>query len=169
MKLSKNRISRSARRWSYANRLNVLVYEALLKQYGKKARIINMVRDGRDVVAEKSSRVMGRYAVDGERWVHDVREGMKVEDHPQVLTIRYEDLIKDHEGTMKKVGQFIGEKDVTPFLTYPKRAQIMHDKYWIGKWKQPQYASRVEDLLKTPGALECLQHYGYIENPSGES
>jgi hypothetical protein len=151
----------SGRRWCGANHLSVLVYDRLLEYYGKKVCILNMVRDGRDVVTESDQQVMAKYSVECERWVHDAKIGMYFEDHPQVLTVRYEDLIQDYEATIGRVCAFIGEQNPAPFLNYPKNATIIVDQYWIGKWQQIQFSDRIEALLQTPGALECLQHYGY--------
>ena len=39
----------------------------------------------------------------------------------------------------------------------------MEDRPWIGKYKQPQYIQKVESLLNVPGAIENLQHYGYLD------
>jgi hypothetical protein len=161
LKLIRKPIALSARCWCGASPLSVLVYDRLLEQYGKRVRILNVIRDGRDVVSENEKKVMARYAVDGDVWVHDVRAGMKFENHPQVLTIRYEDLIQDYERTINRICDFIGEKDRAPLLKYPKGATIITDQYWIGKWRQHQFAGRVEALLQTPDALECLQHYEY--------
>lgn len=161
--LFRNKVSFSARYWASTHRLSILVYQELLDYYGKDLRIINVVRDGRDVVVENHSGIMRRYATTPERWVFDVKEGMRFEEHPQVLTIRYEDLTQNYEETINNVAQFIGEENVAPFHNYPKGAKIITPKYWIGKWKQPQYMHRIESFLQTPGALECLRHYGYLE------
>ncbi len=161
-KIVQGYLSYSAQRWVGANRLSVLVYQELLDYFGEGLRIINVVRDGRDVVVENDPKIIGRYHVTPERWVYDVREGMKFENHPQVLTIRYEDLAQKTEKTLKHLSGFLGESNVAPFLNYPKKAKIVEPGYWIGKWKQPQYADRVEQLMQTPGALECLRHYEYL-------
>jgi Sulfotransferase domain len=161
--LMRDRISSSAKRWASTNHLIILVYKELLDYYGKDLRILNVVRDGRDVVTEKDVKIMARYAVPCDRWVYDVKEGVKLENHPQVLTIRYEDLVQDTEKTTKKIAEFIGESDIGPFLHHSKGAKIVESHYWVGKWQQAQHAKRVEDLLQTPGALECLQHYGYLK------
>ena len=156
-------ISLSAKRWCGANAISVLKYDEILKQYGNKVRIINMVRDGRDVIVEHDKKVMEKYVVDGDMWVYDIKAGIKYENHPQVLTIRYEDLIHNYEETINRICEFIEEKDTSPLLAYPKGAVMITDKYWIGKWQQPQFSSRIKDLLQTPGALDYLKHYGYIE------
>jgi hypothetical protein len=161
--LLKGRISFSAKRWVGTNRLSILAYEELLNYYGKGLRILNIVRDGRDVVIEDDTKILGRYAVPCDRWVYDIKEGMKFEEHPQVLTIRFEDLIKTPEITIQGIANFIGETNIQPFLQYPKKAKIIEPGYWIGKWKQPQYAERIDELYQTPNSQECLRHYGYLE------
>jgi hypothetical protein len=161
--LLKRRISFSAKRWVSTNRLSILAYEELLNYYGKGLRILNIVRDGRDIVIENDAKILGRYAVPCERWVYDVKEGIKFENHPQVLTIHYEDLIQAPEGAIQEIANFIGETNFQPFLQYPKKAKMVESGYWIGKWKQPQYTERINELYQTPEAKECLQHYGYLE------
>jgi len=153
----------SAKRWMSTNRLSVLVYQELLDYYGDDLRILNVVRDGRDVVVENDEKIMGRYAVSPERWVYDVIEGMKFEDHPQVFTIRYEDLVQNRAQTIRRITEFIGEEDRVPFSFNRKKAKIVEPRYWIGRWQQPQFSERIDEFLQTPGARECMQHYGYIK------
>ncbi|MBT6687189.1 MAG: hypothetical protein HOB05_12755 [Bacteroidetes bacterium] len=161
--LSSDPILNSKKRWCGVSSLSVLVYDQLLKYYGKKIKIINMVRDGRDVVTEKNRIVAGRFAVSSNQWVHDITAGRKLERHPQVLTIKYEDLVQNFEKTINELKKFIGEDDFSLLLKYPKNATIMEDRPWIGKYKQPQYIQKVESLLNVPGAIENLQHYGYLD------
>ena len=65
--------------------------------------------------------------------------------------------------TINELKKFIGEDDFSLLLKYPKNATIMEDRPWIGKYKQPQYIQKVESLLNVPGAIENLQHYGYLD------
>ena len=162
-KLMQEQNSSSGSRWASTHSLSVLAYKELLDYYGQDLRILNVVRDGRDVVIENDLKIMARYAVPCERWIYDVKEGMKIENHPQVLTIRYEDLAQNFETTLEKIADFIEEKDPSPFINYPKGAKIIEPHYWVGRWQQPHHVERIEDLLQTPGALECLQYYGYIQ------
>ena len=159
-----DRISSSAKRWATSHSLSIFAYQELLDFYGKGLRILNIVRDGRDVVVENDLRITGRYAVPCERWVYDLKKGMEFENHAQILTIRYEDLAQKTEEVMYKVAEFLEEKDMHPFLNYPKGAKIVRPGYWIGKWQQPRYDERIEMLYQTSGARECLQHYGYLQN-----
>ena len=50
----------SAKRWVGAIPLGVLAYDRILNQFGKNIRIINVVRDGRDVVVESNKKSNGK-------------------------------------------------------------------------------------------------------------
>lgn len=154
-------ISFSAKRWAGISKLSVLAYDDLLTYYGKNVRILNMVRDGRDVVTENNKNVMARYALTSEEWVYDVQAGMKFDNHPQVMTVRYEDLMQDYERVIRKISEFIGEDNPVPFIKHPKGAATIMDRHWVGRWQQPQYSERVENLLLIEGAQNLLQHYDY--------
>ncbi|MCP4142728.1 MAG: sulfotransferase [Chloroflexi bacterium] len=153
----------TAKRWAGVSTLGVIAFQRILEQFGSNIRIINMVRDGRDVILEGDKKVMGKYVVNPERWVYDIRGGIEFEAHPQVLTVRYEDLVQDYEKTIRKICVFIGETDVAPFLNYPIGASKIEDGYWIGKWKQAQFSERVGQLLENPDAARYLRRYGYLD------
>ena len=153
----------SAKRWVGVSPLGILAIKEILEQFGNNIRIINLVRDGRDVILEKDEKVMAKSVVNPERWVYDIKAGAKFEKHPQVLTVRYEDLVQEYEKTIRNICAFIGETDPTPILNYPIGATKIEAGYWIGKWKQPEFSERVEQLLETPDAVNYLRHFGYVE------
>ena len=153
----------SAKRWVGASPLGILAYDRILNQFGENIRIINVVRDGRDVIVESTKKVMEKYVVEPEQWVYDIKAGVEFEGHPQILTVRYEDIVQDYEKKMQEICAFIGESNPDPFLSYPKGATIIEDGYWIGKGKQAQFSERVGHLLAIPDATIYLQHYGYID------
>jgi hypothetical protein len=153
----------ASKRWAATSFLSVLAYDRILEHYGEKIRIINMVRDGRDVVTENHEKVPEKFTVSPERWVFDVNSGKRWEKSPLIMTVRYEDLVQNFEKTITSICDFIGEKDASPLLDYPKGATIMQDKYWIGRWKQPYFADRIEKFFNVPNTLENLRHYCYLE------
>jgi hypothetical protein len=157
------KIKHLAKRWCGVSPLGVLVYDQIIKYYGKNIRILNIVRDGRDVVTEPDKKVMDNFSVPCDMWVHDVKAGLKFKDHPQVKTIRYEDLIQHFTETVKEIYTFIGEENVELSLNYPRKATIIAPEYLIGKWSNSRYAKKIEELYQTPGAIDCLKHYKYIE------
>ncbi|MCF7916350.1 MAG: sulfotransferase [Candidatus Omnitrophica bacterium] len=165
----------SCRRWCEKTPQNVIFFGRILKYFGKKVKIINIVRDGRDVITSRHPSDLSKFWVSSQRWINDVEAGLSYENHPQVLTIRYEDLINNYETTVKSICAFIGEDFRKEFLQFPKTAKekltefkalnnevqsIFADS--IGRWKDPKYALRVEELMNNPRAKKILAHYHYL-------
>jgi hypothetical protein len=42
-----------------------------------------------------------------QKWVHHIEQGLKYKDDPNVLTIKYEDLVKKYDETMALIAQFL--------------------------------------------------------------
>jgi len=153
----------TAKRWVGVSPLGVIALKRILDQFRGNVRIINIVRDGRDVIVEGDKKVLAKPVVDAERWVYDIRAGIEFEEHRQVLTVQYEDLMQDYEKTIRKIGVFIGEPDIAPFLSYPIGATRVEAGYWVEKWKQAQFSERIGELLENPVAVRYLQRYGYMD------
>jgi hypothetical protein len=133
-----------------------------------------MVRDGRDVVTSLHPGHAERFWVTPHRWAMDVAAGRRMENHPQILTIRYEDLVREYEMTMRRLCEFIDEEFDAAFLSYPNSARIKESGAWfnpaqatndksIGRWKDSQYNEIIDALLQEPMASELLRHYGYMK------
>lgn len=166
-------IPASCTRWCEKTPRNVIYFERILRHFGKPARLIHLVRDGRDVVTSVHPRDASRYWVTSHRWVTDVSAGRRLENHPQVLTIRYEDLVRKYETTMRRICDFIAEEFTPAFLQYPDSARVKESIAWfnpaqtmndrsIGRWQESKFRDIVAELLREPGALELLKHYGYL-------
>jgi len=165
-------ISEEKTRWCEKTPRNVFYFEKILRRFGQGVRIIHMVRDGRDVVTSRHPLEKKKYWIGTDRWVQDVSAGLKTENHPQVLTVRYEDLVQDYQKTVRRVCTFIGEEFVPDFASYPQNARVKQNLAWfgrarsmhtspIGRWKEARYVQRVAAFLSEPGAVELLRHYGY--------
>lgn len=159
-------------RWCEKTPKNVVYIREILDYFGAGARFLNIVRDGRDVVTS-IHRMGDGYWVPPSRWVEDVASGRDMETNPQVLTIRYEDLIADMSATMHRVCDFLGEPYDPGFDSFPAsasmttmgpggaRVQRPHQKS-VGRWKEAKHQHVVEELMSLPKAQELLSHYGYI-------
>jgi hypothetical protein len=74
-----------------------------------QARIVIILRDGRDVAYSLWKK--GESLQAGiERWVDNNRRGQAFWNHPNVYTLRYEDLIENFEPTLRKLLAFLGEE-----------------------------------------------------------
>lgn len=171
--LLESEIPDSATRWCEKTPRNVQYFSKILEYFGDGARLIHIVRDGRDVITSQHPLDPENYWVPPHRWVQDVTAGKALEDHPQVFTVRYEDLLMQYETTVRKICRFIGETFHPAFLEYPATAAVNRSLAWegaakklstssIGRWKRPEYAFRVEALLSEPGAVDLLRHFGYL-------
>ncbi|WP_370184307.1 sulfotransferase [Alloalcanivorax sp.] len=80
-----------------------------IKRRFPNARVVAMVRDGRDVACSIKKRTG---SLDGgiQRWRQDNTELLKHENDDHVHRVRYEDLIQDKEGTMAGVLAFLGQQ-----------------------------------------------------------
>ncbi|MCI0698683.1 sulfotransferase [candidate division KSB1 bacterium] len=165
-------IPASCERWCEKTPRNVLYFERILRHFGERVRIIHIVRDGRDVITSIHPGHETKFWVTPHRWVMDVAAGRRMENHLQILTIRYEDLVQQYEATVQRICEFIGEEFDTAFLSYPHSARIKESGAWfnpaqaandksIGRWKDPKYKEVIDALLQEPMAGELLRHYGY--------
>lgn len=170
--LLKYKINPSCKRFCEKTAKNVRSFNTTLKYFGENIKLINMVRDGRDVILSTAPVNPSKFLVTPERWVNDVKHGLKYEGNPQVLTIKYEDLILNFKETIKKVCDFIGEDCNEHILNWYKyktltehealfgKIKPLHSKS-IGKWKSKKYKNIISVFMKNQEAISLLKHYGY--------
>ena len=77
-------------------------------RYFPEAKIVLMLRDGRDVASSIRDRDGSLEAGIG-RWLEDNRAGQPFWDHPSVRVVRYEKLVGEFEPTARAVFDFVGE------------------------------------------------------------
>ncbi|SRR6056297_424852 len=170
--LLKNKVKEGATRWLEKSPSNVTRIMEINDHFQGRFKMIHIVRDGRDVVLSRHPTDPSHYWVEPKRWVHDVSAGLAFEDHPQVHTLRYEDLIIDFENTMAQLLQFLDapfseevknwhdHATVRNNAAYFKPVQDIHSKS-IEKWKRTTDEARVNAFLEYPGAVELLKRFGY--------
>ncbi len=167
-------IDAHAKRWCEKTPRNVLYFDRILRHFGKQARIIHIVRDGRDVITSRHPVDPNRFWTTPDRWVQDVNAGLKFEDHPQVLTIRYEDLLLQYEKTVRSICSFIDEEFVEEFLNYPESSTVKLHLAWpegpraistksIAKWTRPEFSDLIGAFLQKPEVEYLLRYLGYSE------
>ena len=163
----------NAKRWCEKTPRNILVVPKILDYFDGRVKIVQIVRDGRDVVTSNHPKYERQYHVSPERWVNDVTIGMRIASLPQVYTFRYEDLVLDYDQTVERLMHFL-EEDPHLLGNYPADATVTQHNAWqgearpisassIGRWKNRDYADRIESLLSVSGAAEALSHYGYLD------
>lgn len=169
--LMKN-VPSSCTRWLEKRPYNVLYITEILDYFGEDVRFLNMVRDARDVLTSRHPEDPEHYWVPIERYINDVNAGLEFEGHPQVHTLRYEDLILDFETTMAAVCSFIGEEFGPEVRDWHEHATVRQNRAWftdvkdiystsIGKWKKPGHEQRLEDIMSNEEVLKLMEHYNY--------
>lgn len=166
--------------WCEKTPKNVMHFSELLVRFGGAARLIHIVRDGRDVVTSVHPRAPDACWVSPERWKNDVEAGLRHAMHDQVLTLRYEDLIRDSERVMRGVCSFIGLDYGPWFRSYPATAKILAADAWphaavalhehsIDRWKKSVWRHQAMKLEADPVARQLLLRLGYyLSLPASE-
>ncbi len=167
-------IPKSCNRWCEKTPKNVLFFLKILKHFNNNVKIIHIVRDGRDVVLSRHPRAPDAYWVSPERWVKDVSAGLVLKNHPNVHTVKYEDLVLDFEPTINDMCSFLEVETHSHLFNWHEHATMRRSsrvdtaqtqllmKDSIGKWKKPEYKERVEELLREPRAPEILKELAYL-------
>lgn len=173
--LGQHRPPPGARRWCEKSPANIFYFDAILDHFGGRVRLIQIVRDGRDVVSSMHPKNTTKPWVSIDRWVASVTAGLPFREHPSVLTIRYEDLIQDYEPTATSICAFL-EEDFAPQLRdWHAHARIRQSENLRGsrvgdihassirKFDAPdfQHGAVVDELLARPDARSLLETYGF--------
>ncbi len=144
------------------------------------SKFIYLVRDGRDV--SKSFQSLGMYGP----WLHDntvewrdasywARKWMNSGYADRILQVRYEDLVLDAEGALRRVCAFLGEAFESRMLSWqdevgrlvPAREMHVHQKLKresrredINRWKTEMSAREV--FVTEAFMFGHLDRYGYV-------
>lgn len=173
-------------RWVEKTPSHIHAIERLLS-LRKDAKVLLIVRDGRDVIWSIKER--GNDLEKGiERWIHDNRAGEPFWSHPQVHVIRYEELVARPEAAITATLSFLGECFEKGMLEYhkepknfysgttdqpPGRTDEFHRQFRNWQINQPLFDGRerwrqlseAEKTIIKRKAGEMLTRYGYGLEP----
>lgn len=108
-------------RWVEKTPAHIHRLERMLAAY-PEAKVLLIIRDGRNVVVSLKKR-WGDFGRSVQRWVDDNRAGEPYWDHPQVMTLKYEELVADFERQIKAICDFIGEPFDEGLLAFSRKQQ----------------------------------------------
>lgn len=165
-------IPAGTRYWCEKTPRNIQVFETLLRVFRRRVRLLQIVRDGRDVVCSVHPDDPNQFWVAPGRWIEDVKSGLPYLNHPQVMTVRYEDLVWRFKETMSAVYEFLGLTVQGVSLNYPEGVTLKSSNAWavpaspvytdsIGRWRQPEFHGRVQELITCSEAHQLLRIHGY--------
>ena len=126
------------------------------------ARFIHLIRDGRDVAISFADAHWG-YAYQGRRfeWTHAIRRGLSYRDTPyasQLLEVRYEDMVGDVAGTLRRICDFLGEAFEPEMLEWRERITQVPERqrYHHGKLARPISSDAIAVWRRKLSAAECF-------------
>lgn len=168
-----NKIPGEVTRWCEKRPYNVRYIPEILEYHGEGTKFIHIVRDARAVCTSKHPQKPGEYWVSVDRWVNDVSAGLEHFDNPQVLTIKYEDLILSPEKLISQICEFIEEEPVEEIINWYENATVRENRAWFGgvtdiqkeslkKWQKPENRERVEEIMNDPRVQNLMEKLAYI-------
>ncbi len=113
---------RKKKRWAEKTGSNAYCMNEILKMY-PNARMIHLVRDGRDVACSMFKRSGSMYH-SVSHWLYNVSAAVRFRQDPRYLEVRYEDLVNAPELTLKKICEHLAIKFESKML------QSQNDAYW---------------------------------------
>lgn len=91
-----------------------------------QSKFIFMLRDGRDVVCSLKHRTEYKNLDERiERWIYDNLAGLPYINHPNVMLVKYENLVAKTKTTLKRIFDFLAEEYTDKVLDNQQ-----HPKYW---------------------------------------
>jgi hypothetical protein len=159
-------------RWAEKSPANVFYFDRIREHFHERVRLIQIVRDGRDVVLSEHPSKPGEQWVPVQRWKAAVTAGL---DCRNVLTVMYQDLVLDFQAQIERICAFIGEPVTPELLDWHRHATVRTSRNLIGhavpmlhadsirKFERPgcKHAERAAALMDDPEARELLAAYGF--------
>lgn len=93
----------SHNRWCEKSPANIFYFDDILTHFSNKVKLIYIIRDGRDVVTSIHPADKSKTWVSPERWAAAAEQGHKYQNHPNVITIKYEELITKFKLTIENI------------------------------------------------------------------
>ncbi len=166
----------SHRRWCEKSPANIFYFDEILRYFSNNVRLIHIIRDGRDVVTSIHPADKSRTWVSPDRWAAAAEKGLQYHSHPNVITIKYEELITSFKSTIEKICCHAGIKPHNNIYTWHKHATITKSKNLIGssisdlsthsirKFEQKDFRHHdiITDFMKNENAVKYMKLFGYL-------
>ncbi len=167
------RIPAGKRRFCEKTPGNLRHTERIIDLFAGRLKVINMFRDGRDVITSRHPLDPQKYWVSIETWVNDVRYGLHVATDEHVHTIKYEDLVATPESVLRGICEFIGEEFESAMLEHHKHTNVAENLAWftgaqqihkasVRKWEKPEHQARLAEFMAHPEAVALSRQLGYL-------
>lgn len=169
-----HKIPVSSHRWCEKRPFNVRYINEILEYFGSACRFVHIVRDPRAVCTSLHPANPDHYWVSPNRYVQDVSAGLLHIGHPQVYTLKYENLIANLSQEIRKLCDFLEEDLVAEIIDWHQYATVRKNKAWfegvkrihqasISRWKAPEHAVRVQEVLSNERIQGLMRRLGYSD------
>jgi len=157
--------------WCEKTPKNILAYNQILSILGEGCRIINMVRDPRDVITSLHPNGGKDPWVSKERWIED---NSSLVDDPRIATIKFEDLLKDPDRTLRIICDHVGIEFENRMRSHERFSNVKNNIAWsksataIGKMNSESRSEErwdnklVDDLMRDERAIRLMTKFGYV-------
>lgn len=170
--LLRHSIPKSKHRWCEKRPANVHFIPQLLQYFGSEMRFIHLLRDPRAVCTSVHPEIPNQYWVPVERYIQDVSAGLLYREHPQVLTLRYEDIVVSPQDQIRQICEFVGEEPVSEILHWAEHATVKKNRAWFGgledmhtrslmKWSALEHDQRVAEVMADQRIIALMEKCGY--------
>ncbi|MGI9039173.1 MAG: sulfotransferase family protein [Gemmatimonadota bacterium] len=121
-------------RWVEKTPTNVFCAGRLLEAF-PDARFVHLVRDGRDSLVSQLRRGRSLHHA-AWIWLCAAAAGVRLRDHPRVLTLRYEEMTAKPEATLRGICDWLGEAFEGSILSGTGGGGTVHDS-WTSSPAEP--------------------------------
>jgi hypothetical protein len=142
-------------RWVEKTPRHVLHLGEILAAF-PNARIILMMRDGRDVACSIRDRV-GDFETGINRWLDHNAAADPYRDRPEVRVLKYEDLVADPERELREICAFLGEPFDPAMLSHHETPF----RFYGGFDKMEKFRDDIEALSEKPDSVSGKGHRLY--------
>lgn len=137
-------------------------------------KILLMLRDPRDVLtSRRKTGGPAGYVVSSERWRKYHRAFVRHQNDPDVLVVRYEDLVADVDREQRRIEKFTGQTMTVPFAKFNEVERPDFDtstlnglrpieQTLVARWARADHRERIEQVLaELPELPQALIDLGY--------
>lgn len=142
-------------RWLEKTPRHILHLDALFERF-PDARVIVMIRDGRDVACSIRDRV-GDLDEGIRRWLDDNAAAEPFLDRNSVLPLKYEALVEDPEAALRQVAEFLDE----PFEPAMLEHHQSDFKFYGGVNKMEKFREAIDGMVEKPDSVSGADHRLY--------
>ena len=172
LSLIKTKIPKSVDRWCEKRPYNIRYAKHILSFYGNNCKIIHIIRDPRAVCTSYHPERPDQYWIPIERWVNDVSAGLLFENHPQVYTLKYEDLVLNTQLTIESLCHFLALTYDHRIKNWLQHAHVKTNRAWFNeigeiqtdslhKWKKPEHNERIQEIFNHEEVPTIMKRLGY--------